>query len=120
MQSVEFSFPEADPATANRLVQDLRRRLIQAGVPDDKLIARRTDPENMDGGMMLSVEWVSVAVQVIGIAATFAITCFDVATRNRQPIVVITPQGTATIKPGDTNFEAVSALLTETKDASGK
>jgi hypothetical protein len=129
MPVVEFSFPDKDLAQAGQSAQELRRDLIQSGIPLEHISLVREDPESMSIASQLAVTLAEYAPLAVGTVAelarpaavvaellTVAHTVYEVCFRERCALRVKTPKGTVRIGPGEIKVEKLLTVLMDALD----
>lgn len=121
MDSIEFSFPDDDLATAGQHAQELRAALIAAGIApgDAQLVKAR--PDTMDLGSIVSIvaqgaEVVKPYVEIAGLS----LAVYQMIFRDRTTLKLKTKGGELQIRPGDMSAAQLKVVLTEAFRGSAK
>ncbi len=109
LAAIEISFPGQSVAGAGKLAQDVRAAVIKAGVPSDQANLRRERDDTQDLGTILSVETVSLVVNV----ASLAVAIYEIGFRNRSVMRIKTTKGEIEIGPGTMEVDHLKAILSE-------
>ncbi len=117
MPEIEFSFPGSDSAKASQLAKELRRGLIDAGVPAFAISMQRADPTHMN-----TADLVQILIGVAGLmlqGTSFALDIREMIKREKCSVRIKTEKGAIELGPGEVDLEQLRVIINEAFNAKG-
>ncbi|KIZ44038.1 MULTISPECIES: hypothetical protein [Rhodopseudomonas] len=110
---MDLSFAERDSADASFLAKELELLLQRNGIPQNAMALKRSSPENMDLGSILSVNLDAVAHALggLGYIACFANCIYEIVTKHNSTIVIVTEHGTSKFPASKIDPEIIANAL---------
>jgi hypothetical protein len=112
---MELAVKGVSEADASMLVQELELSLLRSGVPASAVALKRSSPENMDFGSLLSID-LEMVLEALGAAryiVRLAHCIFELVTKHRVSIRITTQDGTIDIPPDHADVETIKTALTQ-------